>query len=411
MLQLMQRVALVAILISGLRFEIASINVNSERVVSVLVLAYIAARLLTGSPIRFSPPSWAYLGWLVMVFISAALSGFAKHINGVLISVAPFVFYMLFMQTVREDRSSFRFIGLCLTITSIASILVFALWAATGAFDFMIDRGRIKLLMPEPNILGATLVALLLIYTMGSSTRTRKIIVSALTLVAVALAGSKMPIAAYTCAMAYIAIKTKAFKSTRAIATASLSLLFIASAALAFSYQISTIYADKFERQDSVNNRMHGLDLAWTRFLEKPIFGNGPLDFSFAKSYILAEMGTDNERNMWIWQIWMAVAHDEGLIGLIFFITFIIMTWMFSRGKIRQGLNPHIGTSAAVIAIIITSQATTTHLAAIFGLVFGMANNLLGRPQQPSLAGRIRPTRPTASMEGSALPARERIDA
>ena len=376
MIAILQSLTLVAIALNGVDFRIGGIDLNSERVLIPLILLALAGHALANRPIFVSKPAWLYFGWVLSVVTALLLAIHPViHVNGLLISVAPFGYFLLFMQKGLSARRLNALLEIFLWIMSVASIAVFVLWTQSGLFPGLIDRGRIMLTMVEPNILGATLAGLMVMHLGSARIGARVVLVQLLSLGALLLTASKMPYAAYFAAILYLLFRSGVLRGVIPIMfmTSGVIVLVAMSVLLADSFQ--SLYLAVLDRPDAINNRMYGLTLGWERFLQRPFFGNGPLDFAFASPEILVRMGTDDLKNLWIWQIWVAVLHDEGLFGFVFFMAFLVTSWIRCERLIRSGQRQFMGYAAGMIAVLAASQTTTLHLSAIFGLVFGLANS------------------------------------
>jgi O-antigen ligase len=395
---LFQFLALLAVGVNGIGFEVGGISLNSERILLIPLLFGTVLFLFANRRFYFSRPAWLYLGWIGSVCLSTLLSeGPIRHLNGLLISVAPFAYFLLFMQTPFRQTAFGRSIAILLGLLSVSAVFFFVLWSFTGANAWMIDRGRISLTMLEPNILGATLACLMVLHLTFFQWRFIDVAIQFISILALIFTASKTPYVAYIVAMVFFMFRTGVLFRLRTAVSVLLGGIALLCIGLLYLDSFQEIYTDQFARQDAVNNRMFALNIGWERFLEHPIFGNGPLDFSFQSTLLLTQMGTTNERNLWIWQIWVSVLHDTGLIGFFFFIAFLVSSWIRARRMIRQGQRQFIGCMAAMIVLVICSQATTLHLMSIFGIVMGLMNARFSSEDESVRAALIDNEAPAAS--------------
>lgn len=135
-------------------------------------------------------------------------------------------------------------------------------------------------------------------------------------------------------------------------------------------------------RVHSIQSRLVLWDLAISSVLERPFFGNGT--FSFREIYNDAQslVSSENERSVWISNLYLAVVHDTGLVGLISFLTAIYicasktieLTRIAACGSLDQRRDAKFG--AALIAfgvvILVSGNSIPTHSLAFFWLAFGL---------------------------------------
>lgn len=386
----LQLCAIAAILTDGVGFQVGTVNMNSERLLLPIVASYLFVAWCTGRRLPADRATICYVLWIVTLVISAALTPSpAAHINGFLICVSPLFYYLLF----RGARITVDAMGSCiewlLWIVSIAGILIYGAYLTTGAFAPLTDRGRLALLMMEPNILGSTVAALALAHFGYFRRRVRHLLLYGLVFLLLLATFSKAPYVAFAVGSAYYFIQTGAFRSNTAKIAALTLVLLALFTAVVFPQLALKFYVTFLDRPDAISNRMYALLIGWKRFLEHPIFGNGPLDFSLYNPSILDQMGTDSKRNMWIWQMVVAILHDSGLVGGLFFALFVLFTWRRGKAQVRRGHREYIGYMSALLALIISSQLTTVHLTAIFGVTSGLVASVARRRSPaPSLERR-----------------------
>jgi hypothetical protein len=161
---------------------------------------------------------------------------------------------------------------------------------------------------------------------------------------------------------------------------------------LAFQSEISDIYAATLNRPGAITYRLLALNVAIDRFWLSPILGNGPLDFGISASYVQYAIDShNNNRQVWIWQILVAIAHDSGIVGFALYMTFIAMLlWNGYRLATTKHSKQHAAYFAGFVVLFIASQSTTVHLTALFGLAMGLlgsdalpSKRQLGIPKRP----------------------------
>ena len=375
MTAVVQVLAFIAIALDGIDMKFGSIDMNTERLLLPVIVMVLFVRIMAERKISFPNATNFYALWVVTVVCSALLTGdLGAHMSGLLISIAPFFYFLLFTQKGLSREGLARVLERFLWAISISSILIYAIWWGTGRFSFMIDRDRIQLTMTEPNILGAFIASLMMVHLAFFKWGTRHLTLHIVCATALALTASKAPYIAYALALVFYLFRSGALRKANALLLTWLIVFGLPLAGIVFSGSFADFYYTMLDRPDAIRNRMFALNIGWERFLERPILGNGPLDFSLYNNSILSAMGTENTRNMWIWQIWVALLHDEGVVGFTFFVAFIIASWKRGGRMVRRGNPEFIAIQAGALAVIISSQVTTTHLAAMFGVTFGLLN-------------------------------------
>ncbi len=372
----LQVFSLLAVALNGIDINTGSVTLNFERILLFPVAICLTLALFLPGVLRFTLPAGLYLAWVVSVVIATLLSSSpVAHFNGFLITVAPYFYFLLFSQKSFSHGSMGKVIETFLWFLATGSVIAFSIWLTTGTLEWMIDRGRINFTMAEPNILGATLATLMVMHLHFFRPGFRHYALHAISLLALVLTQSKTPYGAYFVSVTYYLVRSGALRRPAPFFLLLFGGIMGFLVLVVFSNTITDLYASHLQRQDAINNRMYSLYYGWEHFLMRPIFGNGPLDFSFASHSILAQMGTDDTRNLWIWQIWVALLHDEGAVGFICFVAFLIMNWLRAGRMINRGQRQFIGYQAGMISLLVASQATTLHLSALFGITMGLVNS------------------------------------
>lgn len=372
----LQLCALIAILLDGIEFKIGPIDMNAERGLVPVIIAYLAVSSCLGRRAPSDNATLCYLAWVFVLIIAGMFSTSPlSHVSGFLISVAPFFYYLLFRATFTSSNLTGSVLEVALWFTAISGMLIFFIYSETGYFATFTDRGRLALFMREPNILGATIGAMMLAHYGFFQRRPRHFLLHGLSLIALACTFSKTPYLAAAAGAIYYLMAKRNYRSGWAKLLAISIVTLVALGLLAFSAELSQFYVSYLQRPDAISNRMFALVSGWHRFLNHPLIGNGPLDFSFANKGMLAEMGTDSERNMWIWQMVVAILHDSGVLGALFFFAFLFFAWRRGMHQANCGHDEYYGYAAALLAILICSQLTTLHLSAIFGVATGIMSS------------------------------------
>lgn len=377
MIGVLQIATLVAIVLNGLDLSNGSLHLNTERLLLPFVVVGLAIKFLSRDRIYLSAPTRYYAVFLLSAVLSAIVAGLMDHVNGLIVTIAPFFYFLLFAQPGLFRRGLQYAIEGALWYLAVCSILAFLIIGKMGHTFTLVPNAidtsnRVALTMMEPNILGATIGIFLVIHLSNLQFSKRKIALTLLSLIALIMTGSKVPYLAFLVGVIFLLIRSGAWRGATSILVTFGGVAIAGVGAVLFSGKLYDFYVTMLDRPDAINNRMFALTIGWQRFLEHPIFGNGPLDFARYNQTILTYMGSDNARNMWIWQIWVAVLHDEGLIGFVVFVFFLIAVWWRGQRMVRLGRREYIGYLAAMLVTLIADQTTTTHLSAIFGVLLGL---------------------------------------
>ena len=371
-----QLLALLAVAIDGLFVKVGPMNINSERLMifPVLVLltyiAIVTGKLHVTNAMRF------YFIWACVALFSTLLSWApSKHINGLIITVVPFFYFLLFSERGSTFANVGRMIEGWIWLVSLGALASFAIFLLTGRLEFMIDRGRPHFLMFEPNIMGAVLASMMVAHFAFFRPILRHFALHACGLLALLCSASRFPYLAYAVVVLYYFFRTGLIRRPIVFFYTAMAVVSVVVFAGFFSYRIVDAYTSNLDRVDAIDNRMIILSFVWERFLLHPIFGNGPLDFGVSGYAVLAQVGSTDIHDLWIWQVWVSVLHDEGILGLLPFLALLVATWRRTERLINQGHTYYLAYQGAALALVISSQGTTEHLTAAWGIIFGLANS------------------------------------
>jgi hypothetical protein len=371
---ILQIIAVIAIVLGGIKFQLGSVDLNAERILILpIALEFIISALIFVRLPRDAATIFLF-SWILFSIISLLFSSDpAGHISGLLVTSVSFFYFLLFRTTNLGRESVAAIMSAALWPATIGAVVVYALWVTNGMFPNAIDRGRVALTMNESNTFGSMLATFSLIHLGAAKFNFKTLILQFLCIVALLLAFSKGPLVAYVIGAAYYLIRSGSLKNIRAIAIAALSGLSLIALGIVLYDKLARIYGESLDRPDAITSRLWILESAWDRFLKSPIIGNGPLDFTFSSPELLNRLGSNNEQNLWIWQMAVAILHDTGIIGGLIYLLFLIFLFRRSEIWIRSGRDEFVGYTAGFIALLVACQSTTVHLSAIFGLAAGLA--------------------------------------
>lgn len=387
---LVQCLALLAVAIDGLFLQIGPVNINSERIVIAPVLVLLAYVGVVTRRLQITNATKFYFIWVVVVLFSTLLSyAPSKHINGMIISIVPFFYFFLFSERGFNYFNVGRMIEGWLWFMGVGSVATYAIWLVSGQLGFAVDGGgRIAFTMFEPNILGAVMASMMLAHFAYFRPILRHFVLHGLGLITLLLTASRFPYGAYAIGAFYYFVRSGLIRRPIVLFCFAVGMIGTVLVAGFLFDRIADAYSTHLDRIDTVNSRMVILGFAWERFLQHPILGNGPLDFGLTGYSILPMIGSTDIHDAWIWQIWGAILHDEGVVGLVFFVAFVVACWRRTERMIAQGYTYFLAFQCAALALLISSQGTTEHLTASWGVIFGLANS------PPFLRRRAHPSKP-----------------
>lgn len=381
-----QVLALIAVAIDGLFLELGPIKVNSERIVLGPMLVYILFLAMFGGFPQLNTATKAYLCWGGSVVLSTLLSWSpAKHMSGLIVSIVPVFYFLLFSCRSYGPRGMARMIETWLWVVSVGGLIFYAIWLMTGAFnDTFVGDGRLSFLMLEPNIFGAVVAAMMIMHFAYFRPCFQHFLLHGLALLALLLTTSRFPYLAYAICLAYYLMRSGLVRRASVRAAMAGGIISLAVLIGFFFDRLATAYDSYLNRTYSVDSRSLVLSVAWEHVTRHPIIGNGPLDFGLTNFNLLSLLGSTSDRDLWIWQMFVAILHDEGLIGFCFFIVFLVALWSYTQRMIKDGHRHFLAYQASALSLVISSQGTTQHLNATFGVILGLANS-------PPFAGRTAP--------------------
>lgn len=371
--------ALLSLPFSGLIYKVGGFSFGVERFVLVLIALPVVLFSIQSSQRKSEYAggfqfSWIFILWALFLFLSTSIADDPiAHFPGLVMSLAPMFFYFLFKFGRRNEEVLAALLEPILWYMALGAIVTYFGWLVISPdlFEFFIDRGRAKLTVFEPNIFGAMLSFFMILHLPYFKFGRRHLFLYAFTHVGLILCFSKAPYASYMLGVAiYSLLSRRAGRSLRFFIGASLLVsVFIA---FLFSSSILDFYYLFLDRQDGVDNRMIGLLVAIQRFLENPLLGNGALDFGLTQGGVVEEMGSDNEKNAWIWQMFVAIAHDGGIFGFSLYVAFLVALIKFGIESAKRNSLLHASAVGALMSLLLASQTTTLHLSLLFGAALGL---------------------------------------
>ncbi len=399
--------AFIGIVTSGVVFTIGGFNFAFERVLGLALVAVLIYRLIGPCIPSVKPMLWVWLGWWTVLCVSTIASrNVAPHLPPLLIAIVP-IAYFAFIAGERLDAVIVdRIVRILLWIMGIAGVVSIASFRVLGPnrlpLDLVDEFGRVKLTVIEPNLLGSTLGFLILLSLPRARWNWSGIAMYFLAGVTLVGSFSKAPLAA-------LIISLVLFGLFRGIARrASLTMALVLPVwlvgmggviLLTLLPSVTDIYDRVLARDDAIISRSYFLRLAMQRFWESPLIGRGPGDFGLQNKALLWAVGGQDGNNLWIAQMMVNILHDSGIIGLLIYLLFLSLLLQQGLRWIKAGSLDHCGYVAAFISILISSQASTVHLNAIFGIAAGLIVALprlspIRRAQVPAQASTIGMTSP-----------------
>lgn len=345
-------------LIGILSFRVGQINMTMDRLValaSVPVVVILLSIKVRRFDLRFG------LIALALTLITLTNDG---PINGLFAYIAPMVFSLIVARTVitRKDyESALKNIALIFFAGSILAYL-----AGPSSFPVFFDEaGRFRFFFFEPNIYGAASAYILVLCLPLAIKRNIKMALFSLGILCVIIAFSKGPVIALVVGLTYYSLRVS--KSKKGVYIVSIAGAVTLMLITVFD-QLSTDLFSRFLREDALNSRTATLLSAWNDFQRAPILGQGGLSFRANDVGLLTQLGSDELRNLWIWQYQLAYLHDFGIVGWA--LVQIILIYPLLRQKSKERIRN--STIAGFFVIYAASQFTTTHLSSIFWIAYGL---------------------------------------
>lgn len=373
--------AFIGIVTTGVVFKVGAFSLGLERAFGLVLLPVMAHRLLMPSGFPAARQLvWVWLSWGGVLSVSAILSGaFITHLPTLLIALVP-IAYFSFVTGARVDGAAVNAVVRTLVwlLAGIGTV-VLAVSRVVGPngvpFELIDEMGRLKLTILEPNLYGSTLAFLMLIALPRSKPDWRTLIMYMLAMLALAGSFSKAPLIGFVLScVVYALFRSVAMRKSASFTTIlTIWLAGVGGAVVLTILPAATdFYSQSFARADAIFSRAYLQRIAIARFLDQPILGRGPGDFGLQNVVILRYVGAEDKSNLWIAQMMINILHDSGLVGIILYLTFLVMVIRRGYRWVQQGSLDHCGYLAGFISVLIASQASTVHLSAIFGIAAGL---------------------------------------
>lgn len=388
------------IMTSGLVIQVGDSALYLERGVNLLILGYMLVSFLSDRqqfPGRSLLLLW--LSWSGVNLVSVLLTNDpVPHLSTFLLTLLPPSVFWLVTRFRFDPAFVSSLVRATLWVNGIAGVGALALRAAGYEIPLFFDYiERLRLFVFEPNLLGSALGCLAFLALPRAKFNLPTIILAILTMICFAASASKMPFIAFgICALLYLGFRATALRrggTSALIAAFWLGLLAIVGG-LAFSTSLEKVYETSLQRSDAVGVRLYLFRLAVDRFEDKPVLGNGSGDFRLQNPDFLKQFGQTETTadHLWIGNMFLAIAHDTGIVGLAFYLVFLAALTLYGLRCIRAGSLDHCGYLAAFLLIVLCCQASTVHLNAIFGLTAGLvALAPLARQRPGARVPRARP--------------------
>lgn len=371
----------IGIMTTAIVLSVGGLNFAFERVYGLALIPMLLYNLFTpgNPPIKKSILLW--MSWFFVLIISAFYSGnFMGHFAPLLIAVVP-ICYFTFITADRVDGAVIdQIVRTLLWGFGVLGVIALAASRVVGPdhvpFTLVDQFGRLRLTVIEPNLLGSTFGFLLILSLPRAKLTTSTVVMYALALVTLLGAFSKGPLVAVVIAGLLFGV-FRAIARRTGLSIATLLPIWLGGAAclalLTFLPSALGAYNTLLARQDAISARVYVLNLAMARFWESPLIGRGPGDFKLLDPEILRAVGgQDFSQNLWIAQMMVNILHDSGIIGVTLYILFLIMIVRRGFKWVVAGSIDHAGYLAAFLSILISSQSSTVHLSAIFGIAAGL---------------------------------------
>ena len=345
---------------------------------SLLIGCIIALHRKRKAPMIFPLSDLLYVAWPACALISLVSRPDANQfVTSYLAICTPVIGFLVFRYSDIGTRIILRHINQVLFSVSTIAIITFVVAELTHspAMSGFVQGARETLTMREPNIYGSEVAALILL-SLNRPPSLFSWATRILGIAALAISLSKGPYIAFLSGVALYTILRR--NKLRVNGTSLLLSLFaVVAVGLLCFVSFTDLYARFLEHTDSTRIRQLVLRTAWDGVFRAPLLGHGPLAFSKDESFsLLTAIGSTNKQDLWIWQMFVAIAYDAGALGVTIFFSFVVsILYQGSTLCFRQPEfgREHAAATAAFFSIVVSSQFTTVHHDLIFGISAGMA--------------------------------------
>lgn len=387
---------LIAPALNGVFISVANLNFNLERALAIvfcvplarLIISYTSTQLSPGER-RFSYSPTLVALWCCSLLISTLLSNDPiSHISGYIILSFPFLLYLLFSggddsRTIVHRWAPFvlAYLAFGAIVTSALGINVDDAVRALGrnaasqsqTASAAISTGGVRFTILEANIFGCTVAYLLLLNLHRFRLKFVHLLLATAALAALVLSYSRGPYLGFVIGLITYAFLWAKLHRKRGILIIAASVAALAAIVALASEDVTNFYEQYLNRQSTVRIRIFTLQLAIEQFYLSPIFGNGPLDSGYFAPYLLNAVGAQHLEASAIWQMFVGIAHDTGLIGLTIYAVFLFGAFRHGYRAILETRDPaRISYFASATALLVASQTTTVHYTALFGIALGL---------------------------------------
>jgi O-antigen ligase len=341
--------ALWAIAFNGLEFELGGTTATPERLLSIpLVLLSLLVFALRE---RQTIPSWSpmlLVVWLIVGLVSSLLSPVSEwsmRMWLVLAIAGSFYFVPILLKAnIRGliNGKSLLFLGLLLgpiaSLVFAASIIGIELPPFLEGWIQVGGGTRLKASASEANLLGAFLPMLLFGMLARDDKRSAAwwVVFIGLNL-SMVFCFSRAPWIAYVVgllAFYVLNFPRKYSLNNVTLVSASISMLAAFFGAIGLVIYLSFSESENIARVSSIYTRLLMWGLAVDDISAMPLLGSGIFSFSELHPYAPQLVGSDTFRAAWISNLFLAVLHDTGLVGLVVFTA--LLTTALRRGWARS---------------------------------------------------------------------------
>lgn len=152
-----------------------------------------------------------------------------------------------------------------------------------------------------------------------------------------------------------------------------------------YQERFSTLDVTDVTADDNTAGRVVTLVTATDGIMNHPILGNGTASFQLLFTAQDLGFGDDVDQSAWIGNTEMRVLHDTGIVGLTFFLGFIVLLGWRAVKILKRKLRPELlALLIACVVYSITFQATEGTLLEFFWVhagLMGCAVSIYGRPE------------------------------
>lgn len=370
-------------------WQLFSYNIRLER---ILVLVWLLFFPLLVQQISLRKESWMLLGWIALGLLSSIISEqpYLAIRSWVDLSLAVAFFFVC--QTaplnllILRPMSGMMFFVALFGAAAIFTTAIHALHLDSAGsiwFSFVMQEEnifRIRMTLLEANLFGiAMAIFSLLSIAEFNKFKAKTWFPFVLAHIGLILSFSRGPIIGY---IVGLLVYSTVIGATRSYLNWGMVLVTVIFFSLTMSDNGLDIFNTYLNRQDTINSRLIGMELAVSEVLRSPLLGNGIYSFSFLRPELSAMLGAGDDEKSWISTLPLLVMHDSGLLGLLLLYSFFFLiifkgyksAKLLSNKNKYQQLRRSGAWLGAAVSVLVASLFTPAYSLTLFWGTFSVCH-------------------------------------